>query len=198
MLLGKIKYNLKNLFTCSYLSNYLYFKLKNVKTGKNVKINGKLFLAIQKNSLNIGDNCIFNSGVETNPLGGMSKCRFVTYGKGKIYIGNNVGISNSCINSHIMITIQDNVNIGGDCKIYDSDFHSIYFEDRISLPDKKYKSKEVIIKNGAWIGAHSIILKGVTIGERSVIGAGSVVTKNVPDDEIWAGNPAKFIRKINN
>ena len=49
-----------------------------------------------------------------------------------------------------------------------------------------------------FIGANSIILKGVTIGERSIIGAGSVVTKNIPDDEIWAGNPAKFIRKINN
>lgn len=198
MILGKIKYKLKNFFKCSYLSNYLYFKLKNVEIGKGVKIHGKLFLSIQKRSLYIGDNCIFNSGIETNPLGGMNQCRFITYGNGKIHIGNNVGISNSCINSHINITIQDNVNIGGDCKIYDSDFHSINFDDRITLPDKKYQSKEVLIKNGVWIGAHSIILKGVTIGERSVIGAGSVVAKNIPPDEIWAGNPAKFIKKINN
>ena len=58
------------------------------------------------------------------------------------------------------------------------------------------KAKPVIIKDGAFIGTDCIILKGVTIGEKSVIGAGSVVTKSVPDGEIWAGNPAKFIRKV--
>lgn len=58
------------------------------------------------------------------------------------------------------------------------------------------KTKPVIIKDGAFIGTDCIILKGVTIGEKSVIGAGSVVTKSVPDGEIWAGNPAKFIRKV--
>ena len=53
-----------------------------------------------------------------------------------------------------------------------------------------------MIKDNAFIGAHSIILKGVTIGENSIIGAGSVVTKSVPDNQIWAGNPARFIRNI--
>lgn len=52
------------------------------------------------------------------------------------------------------------------------------------------------IKDNAFIGAHSIILKGVTIGEKSIIGAGSVVARDVPDGEIWAGNPAKFIKNI--
>lgn len=54
----------------------------------------------------------------------------------------------------------------------------------------------VVIKNGVFIGANSIILKGVTIGEKAIVGAGSVVTRSIPDGEIWAGNPAKFIRKI--
>ena len=52
------------------------------------------------------------------------------------------------------------------------------------------------IENNVFIGANSMILKGVKIGDRSIIGAGSVVTKNVPSDQIWAGNPAKFIREI--
>ena len=128
----------------------------------------------------------------------MSRCCFVTYNDGKIKIGNNVGISNSCLNAHILINIEDNVNIGGDCKIYDSDFHSIKYSNRINLPDKTYNSKQINIKSGAFIGAHSIILKGVTIGKRSVIGAGSVVTCDIPDNEIWAGNPIKFIKKIDN
>ncbi len=54
------------------------------------------------------------------------------------------------------------------------------------------------IEDNVFIGANCIILKGVKIGDRSIIGAGSVVTKNVPSDQIWAGNPAKFIREITN
>ena len=56
--------------------------------------------------------------------------------------------------------------------------------------------KPVIIENSVFIGAQSIILKGVTIGKNSIIGAGSVVTKNVPANQIWAGNPARFIKNI--
>ena len=54
----------------------------------------------------------------------------------------------------------------------------------------------MIIEDNVFIGAHSTILKGVTIGQNSIIGACSVVTKNIPPNEIWAGNPAKFIKKL--
>ena len=63
-------------------------------------------------------------------------------------------------------------------------------------PDPGIGTKPVLIRQGAFIGAHSIILKGVTIGRHSVIGAGSVVTHDVPDNEIWAGNPAVFVKRI--
>ena len=53
-----------------------------------------------------------------------------------------------------------------------------------------------MIGNDVFIGTNSLILKGVEIGDRSIIGAGSVVTKSVPASEIWAGNPAVFLRKI--
>lgn len=86
--------------------------------------------------------------------------------------------------------------IGGNCKIYDTDFHSIDYTNRMKKPDPTVKCEPVHIKQGAFIGACAVILKGVTIGEKSVVGAGSVVTKSIPDGEIWAGNPAKFIRKI--
>ena len=80
-------------------------------------------------------------------------------------------------------------------KIWDTDFHSLDYEDRIN-EDRYIKSKPIRVCEGAFIGACSIILKGVTIGRHSIIGAGSVVTKDVPDGEIWAGNPAQFIRRI--
>jgi len=56
--------------------------------------------------------------------------------------------------------------------------------------------KPVIIEDNVFIGAHSLILKGVIIGENSIIGAGSVVTKSIPANQIWGGNPSKFIRNL--
>ena len=58
-----------------------------------------------------------------------------------------------------------------------------------------YHPKPIIVGDGCWIGANSLIMPGVTIGNGVVIAAGSVVTKDIPANEVWAGNPAKFIRK---
>ncbi len=121
---------------------------------------------------------------------------FLTVGVGKIILGKNVGISNSAIVARELVRIEDDVMIGGSCKIYDNDFHSIDYSIRINGDDNNIKIKPIHILKGAFIGAHSIILKGVTIGEYSIIGAGSVVTKDVPSNEVWAGNPAHFIKKI--
>lgn len=63
--------------------------------------------------------------------------------------------------------------------------------------DKGYSSGVVHIKERAFLGANTIITKPVTIGKGAIVGAGSIVTKDIPDYEVWAGNPAKFIRKIN-
>lgn len=81
--------------------------------------------------------------------------------------------------------------------IVTTDFHSLNPEIRASNKDSENRlCAPVEIKHNAFIGARCIILKGVTIGENSVIGAGSVVTKSVPANQVWAGNPAKFIRNI--
>ena len=70
--------------------------------------------------------------------------------------------------------------------------HGLKKEERYDLIPKK-----IVIKDYAWIGSKSVILPGVTIGENAVVGAGSVVTKDVPDNAIVAGNPAKIIKYIN-
>jgi acetyltransferase-like isoleucine patch superfamily enzyme len=92
------------------------------------------------------------------------------------------------------------VKIGGNVVIYDTDFHSLNPLERNHIPENlnSLQAKPVLIKKGVFIGAHSIILKGVTLGENAVIGAGSVVTRDVPSNEVWAGNPAKFIKRISN
>lgn len=113
-------------------------------------------------------------------------------------IGDNSGVSQSSINCMKEITIGSHVKIGSGCLLMDSDFHSMDWRDRtIHTQDvRNAKSSAIIIGDYVFIGAHSIITKGVTIGNRSVIAAGSVVVKDIPSDELWGGNPAKFIRKL--
>lgn len=95
------------------------------------------------------------------------------------------------------ITIGKQVNIGAGTMIFDTDFHSLSWEDRADGTDiEKKVSKPVVIHDLVFIGADCIILKGVEIGEKSIIGAGSVVSRDVPAGEIWAGNPAQFIKRI--
>jgi len=149
-----------------------------------------------KSNIVIGD---YFRCVSTRHLGmeNHSFSRICVYGGGKLIIGHHVGMTNSVINCHESITIGNYVNIGAGCIIADSDFHSLDWRDRLEGTDvKKKRNAPVVIKDLAFIGTNSIILKGVTIGEKSIVGAGTVVSCNVPDGEIWAGNPARFIRKV--
>lgn len=172
--------------------NLIMFKLYSVKCGKNMVINGRIRIS---NNIEFGDNVTINSGKHYNKIGGQTYTSMITNKNGRIVIGNNVGISNSSFFSMNSIIIGNNVMIGGSCKIYDTDFHSIVYDDRIN-GNINIKTSPLIIKDGAWIGGHCIILKGVTIGYHSVVAAGSVVTKSIPDNEVWGGNPAHFIKKI--
>lgn len=114
------------------------------------------------------------------------------------------------------ISIGNDVMIAWGCTVIDHDSHSVYWEDRkndvlqcredyVNTPNNFIANKDwskvnkapIIIQDKAWIGLRSIILKGVTIGEGAVIGAGSVVTKDIPAYHIACGNPAKVIKEIN-
>lgn len=169
-------------------------KKRNIIYGSNLIINGNILLSDTIN-LQIGDNVKINSGF-INPVGNEVCTSFSTVDNARINIGNNVGMSNATLYARAGINIEDDVIIGGGCRIYDTDFHPIPYEYRVKNLKQEIVSKVVTVKKGAFIGAHTVILKGVEIGEKSVIGAGSVVTKSIPAGEIWAGNPARFIRKI--
>jgi acetyltransferase-like isoleucine patch superfamily enzyme len=145
--------------------------------------------------ITIGEKFKFNSGSHFNIIGRNKTLTFQVWGS--LVIGNNVRMSGTAIICKNVVTIGNDVMIGGNVVIYDSDFHSLDHKKRNHDPEDRsdVKTLPVTIHDGAFIGAHTTILKGVTIGERSIIGLGSVVTGNIPADEIWAGNPAKFIRK---
>ena len=176
--------------------NKLIFYFKEVKFDSTSNVAGKIYIHGKKGGVTIGSNCTLISKSTVNPTSGFSHCYFRTEKDGFIRIGNNVGISHTNITSFAGVTIENNVLIGSGVKIWDTDFHSVDYAYRNSSEEPDVKSIPILIKEGAFVGACSIILKGVIIGRNSVIGAGSVVTKNVPDNEIGAGNPAKFVRKI--
>jgi acetyltransferase-like isoleucine patch superfamily enzyme len=143
----------------------------------------------------IGSNLKLNNRYYSNPLGGINKCTFFVDNNAVLILGNNVGISQSTIICCRKVVIGDNVKIGAGVKIFDSDFHSLNSEVRRSKLDKLNSiSLPINIGDNVFIGAFSIILKGVDIGPNSIIAAGSVLSKSVPENQLWAGNPAKFVR----
>ena len=177
------------------------------KLGKNARVCNHIYLNMHKKSqVSIGDNFSFNSGSNINPL-----CRNI---KGSITaerentiicIGNNVGISSSCIWAKEKIIIGNSVNIGGDCIIMDSDAHTLdwrvrdsgeFYSKKETLDTHLAKCSPIQIEDHVLIGTRCIILKGVTIGCHSIIAAGSVVTKDIPANVIAGGNPCKIIREI--
>jgi len=109
-----------------------------------------------------------------------------------INIGNNVFVGNGCeFNSSAKIIVGDDCLIASFCTFSDNG-HS--FENQVLIRSHPCTKQDVVIGSNVWIGTHCSVLQGVHIGDGSVIGAGSVVNKSIPENEVWAGVPAKFIR----
>jgi len=175
--------------------NWCLLKYRNVEFVQFPIISGALVIS-GWGKVSFGEGVKINSSFRSNPVGISNKTAFFISHKAKITICDNVGISNSLFYARESITVEENVLIGGGCQFFDTDFHSLNFEDRVFNGDNNVNNSPICIKKGAFIGASTIVLKGVTVGERSIVAAGSVVTKNIPADEIWGGSPAKMIRKI--
>ncbi len=144
----------------------------------------------------LGDNFKMNNREIANPIGRFCRCTIIIGRSGRLIIGKNVGMSSSTIVCHKNIVIGDNVKLGGNVVIYDTDFHNLNSKFRLNSHDDLANTKSVAIGNNVFIGAHATILKGVIIGNNAIVGACSVVTKDIPSNEIWAGNPAKFVKYV--
>ncbi len=193
--LGIYKYPTENnLENNSYISYPQNTNTQNLSLQVRNPQENKIYLTIGENSL-ISGSFIFE--IKT----------------GKITIGSRTFIGGGTFICIDEIQIGDDVMFSWGCTVADNNSHShIWAERKNDVLDWKkgidenklgfYKDWEnvkyakIIIKNKAWIGFNSIILKGITIGEGAIIGAGSVVTRDVPDWTIVAGNPAKIIREI--
>jgi acetyltransferase-like isoleucine patch superfamily enzyme len=107
----------------------------------------------------------------------------------KIVIGDNTGLSGVAICSAVSVEIGSNCLIGSDVVISDTDFHPLGSTNRRFSSLESAKARPVVVGDNVFIGARTMVLKGVSIGDNSIIGAGSVVTRDVPADSIFAGNP---------
>ena len=173
--------------------HYIQLKYPSLKIEDKVNFCGIPLFEI-KGSAIIKSSNTFVSMTRFNPVGLTKRCNIYVGENGSLTIGSSNGFSGVTIVCWKSITIGSGCGFGGNVSIWDTDFHGIKYSDRINM--KAIKVGSIKIGNDVWIGANCMVLKGVEIGDRSVIGAGSVVNKNIPSDEIWAGNPAKFIKRI--
>lgn len=170
-----------------------------VNRGINLRLDNPV---VGRKYLTIGDDCIVSGNFIFEST------------EGNIVIGNHSYIGGGSFISRSSITIGENVTIAWGGTIYDHDSHSLNHLDRRKDIDDELEciragrnfienkdwsnvnSKPIVIKDDAWIGMNVIILKGVTIGRGAIVGAGSVVTKDVPDWCVAAGNPARVVKSL--
>lgn len=177
-------------------SVYVYFDcaIRGISLGKNNVFWGRpVIIRSHKSSVTIGSNCGFRSDFTSNLVGLNRKCIITTLRSGsEVIIGNNSGFSGTVIAAAGSIKIGNNVLCGANTTITDYDWHGIEPDKRRTAPGPK----RVVIEDNVWLGLNSVVLKGVTIGKNSVIGANSLVTKDIPENVIAAGNPCKVIKKL--
>lgn len=163
--------------------------LQNISFGNQLKTYGQTtFIKYPGSKITLGANLRFRSYFESNTVGLFRRNILSTMTKeAEIRIGDNSGFSGVAISAANSIVIGRNVMIGANVTITDTDWHSVKAGGAV-------KSENIMIGDNVWIGLNSTVLKGVEIGENSVIGAHSLVTRSIPSNCIAGGNPCKVIK----
>ena len=172
---------------------------KGVKLGIGVGLNGLPIVTMAKESaIELGEKVVLCSESYSTDLGVSRPVILRTLRPGaRISIGKNSGLSGTVICAAVEVIIGAECLFGADVTIVDTDFHAIRAQGRRNNtnPDD-IAALPISIADNVFVGAGSIILKGVSIGKNSIVGAGSVVTKNVPENVVVAGNPSRVVKKI--
>jgi acetyltransferase-like isoleucine patch superfamily enzyme len=147
------------------------------------------FRRLPGSSITIAEGCGFLSSHTSNLIGINRPCIVSTLKEGaEIRIGANCGFSGTVIGCATRIEIGDYVMCGANTLINDTDWHT---DDPRTGPDAP-----VIIGSGVWLGVNVTVMKGVTIGENTLVAAGSVVTKSLPANVVAGGVPAKILKQL--
>ena len=189
---------IKLLYCFNTISFRIYCRLfsGNINIEKRVKINNWPILIHRSNAkIVLGNNVLLNSSNRNYHINMFAPVKLMCDKPNAIIsIGDNTRIHGSCIHAFERIEIGSNCLIAANCQIFDSSGHGTSLKDR---SESQGKSKPIIIGDNVWIGTGCIILPGTTIGNHSVISAGSVVRGVVPEGVVFAGNYAKFIKQLN-
>lgn len=186
-LLNLVAKNLRLLYWTWYLGS------KGVRVGKNVIVKGRPRILRFSGTIRIGDNVTLRSrdyGYHSS-LYGPTRIMTDTNENALIEIGDNTRINGASIHATERISIGRNCLVAANVTILDNDGHGLLPCERVLVNPV---SKPVIIEDNVWIGINAIILKGVRIGKNSVVGAGSVVTRDIPPDCVAMGNPAQVVK----
>jgi acetyltransferase-like isoleucine patch superfamily enzyme len=177
----------------------IYFAAHGISVGSNLKLSSlPTCYRHARATLTLGEHVSIANSTLDNFAGVAMRSVLVANRPGAVLsIGDHVGMSGVAIFCSNSITIGNYVNLGVGVRVYDTDFHPLDWQARRTNDSSKITSKPIIIRDDAFIGANAIILKGVTVGARSIIGAGSVVTCDIPDDVVAVGVPAQVIRRLN-
>ena len=169
---------------------------KGVACGKGVVFVGRPIIGVVPGSrIILGDDVRINSALRSNPLGCFQPSVLRTLApNAELRLAKRTGISSSVICAGKRITIGEDTLIGAGAMLFDNDFHALSSDGSWSEAYSE-SARPIWVGKSVFIGARAIILKGVEIGDYAIIGAGAVVTSNVPPCSIFAGNPAREVGK---
>jgi acetyltransferase-like isoleucine patch superfamily enzyme len=172
----------KALIDCYFETKRTIYQLRypRVKLAKGVRIKGSLIV----------QGCV---KVAIGPESQLGKKVNIT-GSGEVKIGRGVSINGTWIGCATSVTIGDDCLIS-DCFIADTDYHNLEPHLRHNPPGPKVTAP-IVLERNVWIGARSTVMKGVTIGENSVVGLGSVIRKSVPANVVVIGNPQETVKYL--
>lgn len=180
--------------------DYDYLKKCGVETELGyVTLYGKPIIHKEPGStIRMGKDVVLVSDSRTNTAGINHPVIIATHSNNaEIVLENNVGMSGVSINCVNQCIFKEGVMLGANVNVWDTDFHPIEPQQRIhqtSIMDAQ--NSPIILEKNVWVGANTTILKGVTIGENTVVGAMSLVNKVLPSNTVCAGNPARRVKDL--
>lgn len=165
--------------------------------GPGARCAGKLLVLMEKgSSITVGAGLFAVSDIRRAGIALYSPCKLRTMASARLTIGDNVTLNGTSITCRERIEIGDGTMIAANVTIMDSDFHQQWPPVERANNAAAGKHDPVRIGRNVWIGTGSIILKGSSIGDNSIIGAGSVVTGTIPSNVMAAGVPAKVVHQL--
>lgn len=190
----KVKNHIERILCSPWIR--LSFCLAGVRFGRRFRIFGAPILQrVARSEIRLGDGLELRSSPRSNPLTPRGPCVFATRRAGAtIQVGVDCGFSGSVVVAASRIEIGDRVLVGSNATIMDTDFHPLSVADRQRHLEPE--TRPVRIEDDVFIGTQAMILKGVSVGRGAVVGAGAVVTRDVPPFTIVAGNPARVVGAV--